>query len=58
MFEEQQTCFVTSDGFMLCNFVVRKGVEVRSKSGKWLKFRAPWGARKRKSPEEASSSDP
>jgi len=27
---------------MLCNFVVRKGIEIRSKSGKYLKFPVKW----------------
>ena len=36
---EARKCFITWDGFMVCNFVVRKGRVIRSRSGKCLKFR-------------------
>lgn len=44
---ESQKCFVIG-GFMLCNFVIRNGVEIRSKSGKNLKFPIKWGSAKRR----------
>ncbi len=36
--EEQQICFPTDDGFMVCNFVVKNGIIIRSKTGKMLRF--------------------
>lgn len=43
-----QMCFVTEDGFMLCNFIWRKGVAAWTKSGKWWKFPARFRRRKKK----------
>lgn len=32
---EPQICFVNSEGFMLCNYIMRAGVPTYTKSGKW-----------------------
>jgi len=35
---EKQVCFV-ADGFMFCNYVVRKnGLIIESSTGKWIRF--------------------
>ena len=44
---EAQKCFETVEGFMVCNFVVRKGREIRSRSGKWLRFKMLRRAKKK-----------
>lgn len=58
--EEAQKCFVDDEGFMVCNFVIRKGKKVRSHSGKNLRFKARnrlRPRRKQKSPEIVISSE-
>jgi hypothetical protein len=42
-------CFTTPDGFMVCNYVIRYGKVVQSKSGGWLRF---WPGWRRKSKSE------
>jgi hypothetical protein len=49
---EEQVCRPI-DGFMFCNFVVRNGIQIRSKSGKNLKFPIKWRAKKEGVIEEA-----
>jgi len=55
---EAQQCFLGDDGFWRCNFVVRNGKEIRSKTGKWLKFPALLTSiiRNRKLPKEVKTS--
>lgn len=47
MSSDTQICFYFN-GFMFCNFVVRKGIEIRSKTGKYLKFPVKWKRSERK----------
>lgn len=54
---ESRRCFLTADGFIVCNFVVRNGHVVRSRSGKCLRFRPRARLRKKKSPVDFSASD-
>jgi hypothetical protein len=42
---EEQLCRPI-DGFMFCNYVVRNGIKIRSKSGKNLKFPIKWRIKK------------
>jgi hypothetical protein len=35
---EEQRCFVNDQGYMLCNYIVRNGEAVYTKSGKWWRW--------------------
>ncbi len=47
-----QQCFVGSDGFRICNLIVRNGNVLWTKSGKWWRFPAlPFASKRRKTGE-------
>ena len=35
---DKQICFITTDGYMVCNTIYRNGKLIRNKSGKWFRF--------------------
>jgi len=51
----KQQCFL-SGGFMVCNFILRKGTATWTKSGKWWRFPAfPWLLKKKKRDDEVTN---
>lgn len=57
MTKKQQVCYPTADGFLVCNCIMRRGVCVETKSGKWWKFRLLKRLYKQKRPKKPTVED-